>query len=192
MIECPKCKSFDIKIKESYEFFDIYECNICKYWSYKHIEECCRDQYDIITIDRKSHELFFLYRQCINCGGSTNRTKPLSSKKYGNEIRREFDYGSFDRWKESVSSEKEQLSRAKKNFNFFNSPYYKYVLYLNSPEWKAKRELVFKRDNCKCQKCKIEIADDVHHLTYENLGNEKLSELLSICRECHKKIHKMK
>jgi len=192
MTECPKCKSFDIEIKESYKFFDIYECKICKYWTYKRIEDCCRNSYEIVTIDRKTHELSFIYRQCINCGGSTNRTSPLSHKKYGDSIRGEFDYDSYERWQESKYAEKEQLSVAKKNYNFYTSPYYKYIEYLNSKKWKDKRNLVFERDNYKCQECKEKNADDVHHLTYDNLGNENLNELVSVCRECHKKIHDMK
>nr|WP_319997596.1 hypothetical protein [uncultured Draconibacterium sp.] len=192
MIECPKCKSFNILINDSYEFYDLFECNICKYWTYKRIEDCCRNPLEIITIDRKNHDLYFLYKQCLNCGGSTNRTRPLSSKKFGDEIRGEFDYGSFEKWKENRDLEYNELSIVKKNFNYFNSPYYKYCEYLNSQEWKDKRDLALKRDNFKCQKCKIKVADDVHHLTYENLGNEKLSELLSVCRECHIEIHKKK
>ena len=192
MIECPKCKSLNISIKDSYEFYDIYECNVCKYWTYKRIKDCCRNPQEIVTIDRKNHDLFFLYKQCLNCGGSINRTKPLNSKKYGDEIRGEFDYGSFERWKEKRDFEYKNLSIAKKNYNYFNSSYYKYYEYLQSSEWKAKRELVLIRDKYKCQICNIKMADDVHHLTYENLGNEKLSDLLSVCRECHIKIHKKK
>ena len=192
MIKCPKCKSFNIVINESYEFYNIYECNICKYWTYIKIENCCRNPYEIVTIDRKNYDLYFLYKQCINCGGSKNRTKPLSNKKYGSEIKREFDYESFENWKEKIDFEYNNLSTAKKNFNYINSPYYKYCEYLNSQEWKGKRDLALKRDGYKCQKCKIKTADDVHHLTYENLGNEKLSDLLSVCRECHIRIHNKK
>lgn len=30
---------------------------------------------------------------------------------------------------------------------------------------------------------------DVHHKTYRNFGNEKVSELTHVCRQCHQKIH---
>jgi hypothetical protein len=146
----------------------------------------------IVTIDRKDHDLAFLYRQCIYCGGSQNRTKPLSFKKFDNEIRGEFDIGSFERWHEKKGKEHKSLAESKRNFDFFNSPKYKYYLYLSSPEWKAKRELVYKRDEYKCQKCLAKDVDDVHHLTYENLGNEKLIDLISVCRDCHIEIHGLK
>jgi 5-methylcytosine-specific restriction endonuclease McrA len=29
----------------------------------------------------------------------------------------------------------------------------------------------------------------VHHLTYQNAGNEFLWELVAICRECHARYH---
>lgn len=32
-------------------------------------------------------------------------------------------------------------------------------------------------------------AQDVHHKTYDNVGREPLSDLVSLCRECHEKKH---
>ena len=49
--------------------------------------------------------------------------------------------------------------------------------------------MVLTRDENKCQKCKTKNADEVHHLTYENLFKEKLEDLISVCHDCHKKIH---
>jgi hypothetical protein len=189
MNECPKCKGFEIETNSSYEYHDILTCKICGYWTINKIEECCRDSFTIITIDRKSYDLYFLYRQCKNCGGSINRTKPLSSKKYSEEIRGEFDTLRFENWKKEREDEQKYLLNSKKNFDFFNSPRYKYYLYLNSVEWKNKRNQVFERDSNICQKCLAKTADDVHHLTYENIGNENLTDLISICRSCHKEIH---
>jgi len=44
------------------------------------------------------------------------------------------------------------------------------------------------RDNHMCQYCGGE-ATEVHHLTYENIGNEPLEDLIAICRLCHKDQH---
>jgi len=60
--------------------------------------------------------------------------------------------------------------------------------YLNSAKWKNKRQQVLNRDNYACQSCGS-IATEVHHLHYRNFGNEPLDELISLCRECHEKIH---
>ncbi len=63
-----------------------------------------------------------------------------------------------------------------------------YENYLASPEWKQKRDKIIQK-NPFCQECKINFAEDVHHLTYKNLYNEKDYELIALCRSCHKKIH---
>jgi len=44
-----------------------------------------------------------------------------------------------------------------------------------------------KRDNhaCPCG----ERAVNVHHITYERVGREANADLISVCRECHERIH---
>lgn len=59
----------------------------------------------------------------------------------------------------------------------------------NSPEWKRRRRLVFKRCTGICEGCGERPATEVHHLTYEHLGNEFLWELRGVCRECHERFH---
>ena len=64
-----------------------------------------------------------------------------------------------------------------------------YKEYLMSDMWQQKREgiLGFYPE---CQKCRKNKSEEVHHLTYENIGNEKLHELQVLCKECHKEAHK--
>lgn len=41
------------------------------------------------------------------------------------------------------------------------------------------------RDNHKCQTC-LSVEDlEVHHKTYERLGDELPEDLITLCRECH-------
>ena len=62
--------------------------------------------------------------------------------------------------------------------------------YLKSPEWKALKSKVLNRDNYTCQSCNTNgISLEVHHITYQNFGNENLSDLVSLCRNCHQSIH---
>lgn len=61
--------------------------------------------------------------------------------------------------------------------------------YLQSPEWKSKRLLILHRDNYTCQRCQCSAAEVVHHITYQNLGNEYDYELVSLCHHCHDIIH---
>jgi 5-methylcytosine-specific restriction endonuclease McrA len=67
-----------------------------------------------------------------------------------------------------------------------------YNQYLESPEWRSKRDLVLARDNNRCQArmdgC-TRVADHVHHLTYNHLFNEPLFELVAVCRSCHNRLH---
>jgi 5-methylcytosine-specific restriction endonuclease McrA len=65
----------------------------------------------------------------------------------------------------------------------------RYHEYLQSPEWRAKRDLVIRHADGLCQGCGIQPAEQVHHLTYQNIGNEFLWELRAVCRECHARVH---
>jgi 5-methylcytosine-specific restriction endonuclease McrA len=63
--------------------------------------------------------------------------------------------------------------------------------YLHSDKWKAIRLKVLKRDNHLCQVCLDYPATEVHHLNYINWKNELMTDLLSVCRDCHKnRMHK--
>ena len=61
-----------------------------------------------------------------------------------------------------------------------------YHEYLLSWKWRRKRDKVLERDKHRCQYCG-NTASDVCHLTYENVFAEPLSDLISVCRECHEK-----
>lgn len=62
--------------------------------------------------------------------------------------------------------------------------------YLRSPEWKRRAAKIMDRANGICEGCLTEPATEVHHRTYENLGNEFAFELLALCDRCHRRIHK--
>ena len=67
-----------------------------------------------------------------------------------------------------------------------NNP--RYVTYLNSSAWAQKREQVLQRDGYRCD-CKSDQDLEVHHKTYENIGKEPISDLLTLCSDCHSKHH---
>lgn len=71
----------------------------------------------------------------------------------------------------------------------FSKEYYDY---LNSPKWNFKRRQIAEKCNYRCQLCNKKMLKGfhIHHLTYENFGNEKLEDLMFLCPECHLiKIH---
>lgn len=64
-----------------------------------------------------------------------------------------------------------------------------YWEYLNTPEWQNRRKLKLKDAGYRCQLCNSDGTLDVHHRTYENRGNEPLSDLIVLCRPCHERFH---
>ena len=65
----------------------------------------------------------------------------------------------------------------------------KYDAYLSSPKWKVLRRKVLARAKGICEGCEERKATQVHHLTYERLGNEMLFDLVAVCDACQKQIH---
>jgi len=61
--------------------------------------------------------------------------------------------------------------------------------YLKSDIWKAKRIKRIKHDKYICQGCLEAEAVQVHHLSYNHWQNEFMFELISVCEDCHEKIH---
>src|SRR5882724_1943277 len=65
--------------------------------------------------------------------------------------------------------------------------------FLSSPVWQAKRKQRLRIDGFRCQQCGTQGLLDVHHLNYEKpWGQEEMSDLLSLCRECHYQQHEKK
>ncbi len=63
----------------------------------------------------------------------------------------------------------------------------RYHEYLGSAEWNAKRRAVLARCSGVCEGCGTAPATQVHHLTYDNLFDELLFQLVGICSDCHAK-----
>lgn len=64
-----------------------------------------------------------------------------------------------------------------------------YEAYLASSDWARLRDRVLERDGRRCQGCLAADAAQVHHLTYANVGDEMLFELVSVCDPCHRTLH---
>ena len=60
-----------------------------------------------------------------------------------------------------------------------------YKRYLASREWSLLREQVRERSANTCEHCFYAPQEAVHHLTYERIGHEKLSDLMAVCNACH-------
>jgi len=67
-----------------------------------------------------------------------------------------------------------------------------YILYLKSESWKERRKILLEQADHKCFKCG-EMANQLHHLNYNNLGSEILDDdVIAVCSNCHKEIHGVK
>lgn len=64
-----------------------------------------------------------------------------------------------------------------------------YEQYRQSPEWKRKRQLVMLRAQGICEGCREVEAIDVHHFSYDDVGQEFLFQLVALCRKCHDRLH---
>ena len=64
-----------------------------------------------------------------------------------------------------------------------------YSEYLKSDEWFAKRTKVLLRSQGICEGCRDRDAAEVHHVSYRNVGDEFLFELVALCLECHDRFH---
>lgn len=68
--------------------------------------------------------------------------------------------------------------------------YADYLAYIReSPIWQSKRGHRLKMDNRRCVVCNSPEQLNVHHRTYERLGNELMADLITLCRVCHKLFH---
>jgi 5-methylcytosine-specific restriction endonuclease McrA len=66
----------------------------------------------------------------------------------------------------------------------------RYNEYLYSDEWKRIRNKVVESDG-HCLNCQSKNNLQAHHIDYDNVGMEEQSDLLTLCRDCHKQIHSM-
>ncbi len=70
-----------------------------------------------------------------------------------------------------------------------SEPKTRYEEYHLSPEWKTLKTKVIKRAKYTCEGCGEADKLEVHHLTYERIGEELMIDLVALCFVCHKKAH---
>ncbi|SIT10114.1 hypothetical protein SAMN05421796_11610 [Chryseobacterium piscicola] len=128
-----------------------------------------------------------LLYQCINCGGIVNRSKPLSFKKFSDQIRDEINIYRLKEWKDNIENDFRFIKEAINENNFRLSNFGKLQEHYATEKYRNIRKKALIRDENKCQICNKD-AEEVHHLTYENFPDEKLEDLQSLCSKCHSEI----
>ena len=71
----------------------------------------------------------------------------------------------------------------------------RYQDYLQTPWWRQVRGYILRRADYRCERCRRPDRFDadtwleVHHLTYQRLGNEYVQDLIVLCNHCHRAEH---
>jgi 5-methylcytosine-specific restriction endonuclease McrA len=64
-----------------------------------------------------------------------------------------------------------------------------YNKYITGPRWAAKREAWFNAFGKWCRACKTTYGPiQLHHMTYDRLGRERMSDLVALCNKCHREV----
>lgn len=67
----------------------------------------------------------------------------------------------------------------------------RYQTYLRSPHWKQLSARIRRRDRYTCTDCGATSKLQVHHLCYRpNLEDALDSDLVTLCEDCHARVHK--
>lgn len=122
-----------------------------------------------------------LIKQCLCCGEKKMQNYKLNSVNNINSIPL-YSLDLWNKYKDNQSLSKSLYYEAKKE------RFEEYVNYINSEKWQILRKQVIKEYNGLCFYC-LETANDVHHKSYDNFGNEPLSDLVLLCRKCHDEEH---
>ena len=61
--------------------------------------------------------------------------------------------------------------------------------YMRSSAWKLRKLATLMVQNDQCKLCSSTHDLQLHHLTYERLGNEYQSDLVVLCGQCHQNQH---
>lgn len=128
------------------------------------------------------------YIQCSSCG-------------HGMQVKNTFvgTWEELPQYNPGLSSERyavysdAQRAQAKKEKDEYDRAWWKwYNEYLETPKWKSLRSRVLSRAGNLCEGCLTETATEVHHVTYENVGEEFAWDLVAVCHVCHKRFHDKK
>lgn len=189
---CPLCRhALTIEVTQ---FFKTSLCENCfEHAVIEELDGCCK------TPDLKHVKYVVeggsiqVRQQCASCGwcsgnsfGGFTKEERLKLPQIDDAKRNEAQdkKNLFRRSFYSTTSVKKSDLKRKDWFDQYNK-------YLQSPEWREKRDRVLKRDKYMCQCCLNALATQVHHKSYvfvDMSGGEPAFDLVAICTPCHEKI----
>jgi 5-methylcytosine-specific restriction endonuclease McrA len=122
----------------------------------------------------------FYQHQCQDCGFGVGSAVAASVALADGRTPPPFDESIEAKWRLEADRLREERRGRRRQA---------YDAYLQSDAWRAKRAQALARDHGVCQGCLSRPATQVHHRTYEHVGDELLFELVSLCDECHERAH---
>lgn len=154
--------------------------------------EECQHKENALRLRTLSNGAITIQRQCIHCGdsiGGAVSKKGMSAEQistlapWDNEMQAETSRKREQYWAEIRAGASARIAEQDaKWWAWYND-------YLRSESWHRKRIIILERDKYECQGCLQARASQVHHLTYDHVGDELLFELTSLCVPCHEKAH---
>lgn len=166
-------------------------------------KKCCNNpdrQFAFREVDDKTNDKHIqLVTQCVSCGNAdgnsiSQKGKDLSEVKF---IDYDLEFAQstlrnlrFFEVEEEFREKCFEYNEARPELLDEGVKFENYDVYRKSRKWKDKTGKVLKRDNHTCKSCGEAPAQAVHHITYDNIYDEPLFELVSVCNSCHFKIHK--
>jgi hypothetical protein len=142
----------------------------------------CPHEVTKIRCRKRRNESVAFVEQCLHCGKelrAVSRHDPRCNgipERFDEELNQDGYDLQHEQWVEQYNA-----NRKAQHEDWLCE----HTIYLQTPEWRAKRAKVLQRDNYICQGCLTNRATQVHHLSYEHWQHELLYELVSICDDCH-------
>ncbi len=91
----------------------------------------------------------------------------------------------------SAASRREALTAVTESGTSFLSVNRRYrTQYLQSAHWKRRKSRYFAKHGRWCAACNTKRRIDLHHLSYQHVGNESDGDLMGFCRQHHALAHK--
>lgn len=193
-MRCKNCHTYDIQTHTN-DNHTLYYCEDCNLIFGNKVDDftiCCDYKNIGIVEYQKINGVYSKSNMCLNClhkfGGDVKKTNQhiLSvtydeRQKIIDTIKQQY----WDLYKPLLDYKQEVFLK-----RFRESNRNEYIEYLRSDKWKEKRLQRLKLDNFTCQICGVQNGKlDVHHTTYDTFGNESIYDIITLCRNCHNKLH---
>lgn len=147
-----------------------YKCTVCQK---PHIG---KSRSDLIKIFRHSHP---------------HRIKTDPQRKCQECIEKEKKEREERRWQKKHETKTQSSFQPRQSVTASPKQFIPYKEYIESVQWKARRQEHLVRVGFRCQVCNAgNTILNVHHGTYERIGDERYEDLIVLCKDCHEIFYK--